>query len=111
MRRFTPYREESRKDYGAFAAEDLTADQLKTGALLRIADTLEDAMRWAHSFRGCAMVRAIEHLSRGVTIRHRWEVKIRIEWPWLQRLLKARKKKRAALKLVAKKAGTVRRAA
>jgi len=111
MRRFTSYREESRKNYGAYDIENLTSDQLKVGALLRMADTLEEAMRWARGFRGCAMVRAIERISRGVTIRHRREVKIRIEWPWMQRLLKARKKKRAALKLVAKKAGTVRRAA
>lgn len=38
---FTRYREESRKNYGQEGDVNLTLEQLRTGALLRIADSVE----------------------------------------------------------------------
>ena len=48
---FQSYRKESRVDYGTYQEHALTTEQLRTGALLRIADAVEtmaksyDAMR------------------------------------------------------------------
>ncbi len=62
------------------------------GSFQRIADALESALAWSKNWPGFRMAHSIIKIAnKGVTIHHSWEVKIRIEWPWLRRMLAARK--------------------
>jgi hypothetical protein len=83
------FREGSRLNW--FSDAKLTEEQIKVGALLRIADSLEELNQWVKPFPGCHLAKLFEKaLTKGITIKRK--IVIEIKWPW------SRKKKRRRVK-------------
>jgi len=95
MSKFKSYRKESRIDWGISATngEELSRDQVNTGAFLRIADQLEEVYRWGGHANFCGAVKALpkiaKALEKGITVRHEHSLTLKfhwsIRWPWQQK--------------------------
>jgi hypothetical protein len=93
--KFKSYREESREDYGT-TSDSLDREQISLGALLRIADSIEDSYDWANRINLCSIIKSIPKIASAlnkpltVRVRHvfRIEIKWSIRWPWYERAKK-----------------------
>jgi hypothetical protein len=98
MSKFKSYRTESREDWGIHSnnGENLNRDQIQLGALLRMADGIEETNRLLTASRWCSFRHAVERIAnKGITIRHEHSLTFKfrwsIRWPWQQ---KARRRQR-----------------
>jgi len=97
MSKFKTFREESRVGYGS--DNGFSVEQLQLGAVMRIADEIEQIYKWDGHANLCGMVRAVpriaQALENGITIRHEHSLTLRlhwsIRWPWQQKYHRRRR--------------------
>lgn len=78
---FLNYRKQSREVQWGSDGSGMTLEQINAGSLLRIADALEHFNDWARPFPGCTAAKALIRIaSKGIRIRY--ELHIKITWPW-----------------------------